>query len=172
LGDDLAQLAARSETLTGAERVNAAADVVRKRFDLPSIAAATVGRSTYEGWTQEQRETYFDAFIRYTLASQTGALTRYEQEKLAIQAVEEAPGGMAMVRTTYTPDGSDPSTVDFMLEKGDGGEFLIVDLVVDGAISQLKLKRAEFSSVLRSKGYDGLIKILREKADQLLAKRS
>ncbi|MEQ8604480.1 MAG: ABC transporter substrate-binding protein [Marivibrio sp.] len=171
LADDLSTLASRSADLSRAESVEAARDILRDSFDLERIAAATVGASRFEKWTEDQRADYVDAFIRYTLASQTGALTRYEQEKLAIESVQEGPSGLVMVRTTYSgADGA--STVDFMLARNAERRFQIVDLVVDGAVSQLQLRRAEFGSVLKSKGYDGLLAILREKTEKLLAKQS
>lgn len=168
LGADLAELADRADSMAPRERVEAASDVVRDSFDLRAIAAATIGRATYQDWSEDQRAAYVDAFIRYTLASQTSALTQYEADKLAITSVEAAPGGLVMVRTRY--EGGEGATVDFMLADEAGDGFLIVDLVVDGAISQLKLRRAEFSSVLKQKGYDGLIETLRQKTDQLVAR--
>ena len=86
-----------------------------------------------------------------------------------LNEVSDAPGGMLMVRTRYS-GGEEPSVVDFMLARNEAGRFQIVDLIVDGAVSQLQLRRAEFNSVLQSKGYDGLLKILRKKTDMLLAK--
>lgn len=169
LADDLSTLAARTEDLPRAESVEQAHAILRDSFDLKRIAAATVGRSRFEAWDAEQQSAYVDAFIRYTLASQTGALTRYEQDKLSIESVSDAPGGMLMVRTRYS-GGEEPSVVDFMLARNEAGRFQIVDLIVDGAVSQLQLRRAEFNSVLQSKGYDGLLKILRKKTDMLLAK--
>jgi len=170
LADDLSTLADQTADLSQAESVAAAQEVLRESFDLDRIAAATVGASRFEKWSADQRADYVDAFIRYTLASQTGALTRYEQDKLSIESANEAPGGLVMVRATYS-GGEEPSSVDFMLARNEEGRFQIVDLVVDGAVSQLQLRRAEFTSVLKSKGYDGLLAILREKTEKLLAKQ-
>lgn len=169
LADDLSTLAARTESLPRAQSVEEAHAILRDSFDLERIAAATVGRSRFQAWDAVQRRDYVDAFIRYTLATQTGALTRYEQEKLSIDSVAEAPNGLLMVRTNYT-GGDEPSTVDFMLARNEEGRLKIVDLIVDGAVSQLQLRRAEFSSVLQNKGYDGLMEILRTKTEKLLAK--
>ncbi|MBP5856030.1 ABC transporter substrate-binding protein [Marivibrio halodurans] len=170
LGADLARLSERAPTLSNEEAVKAGAEIVRENFDLPAIAAATVGHGVYEKWTPDQREEYVDVFIRYTIASQSDALTMYEGDKLEITGVEDAPSDLVMVRTRYEGDSGEPSSVDFMLSNDSGDGYKIVDLIVDGSVSQLKLRRAEFSSVLKSKGYEGLIEILRDKADQLMAR--
>jgi|GEM_PF-7094099 phospholipid transport system substrate-binding protein len=171
LGADLAALSGRVDGMSGQEAVSAAGEVVRKSFNLERIAAATVGTSVFQKWTADQQRDYVDAFIRYTLASQTGMLTRYKQDRLTIQGVETAPDDLTMVRTKYAGEDGTTSRVDFLLAKDEADTFRIVDLVIDGSISQLTLRRAEFKSVLKSKGYDGLLAILRKKADQLIAKR-
>lgn len=170
LGADLARLSERAPSLSNEEAVKAGAEIVRENFDLPAIAAATVGHGVYEKWTPAQREEYVDVFIRFTIATQSDALTQYEGDKLEITGVEDAPSDLVMVRAHYEGESGDSSSVDFMLSDDSGDGYKIVDLIVDGSVSQLKLRRAEFSSVLKSKGYDGLITTLREKADQLMAR--
>ncbi|MCR9218694.1 MAG: ABC transporter substrate-binding protein [Alphaproteobacteria bacterium] len=170
LARDLGDLAERTAGMSRADAVDASASLLTSSFDLDRIAAATVGRTRYESWTPEQRATYVEAFTRYTLATQTGSLTRYEQDRLTIGEAVDGPAGLVMVRTQYQEGDGGTSTVDFMLHKDGSGAFRIVDLVVDGSVSQLQLRRAEFSSVLQSKGYDGLIEVLNETTQKILAK--
>ena len=46
----------------------------------------------------------------------------------------------------------------------------MVDIYLNGTISDLALRRDEFASIIASSGADGLIKKLQERTDNLLGK--
>jgi len=50
-----------------------------------------------------------------------------------------------------------------------GAEWKAVDVFLDGTISELASRRAEFTSILKSGGPDALISSLRQQGDKLLA---
>jgi phospholipid transport system substrate-binding protein len=50
-----------------------------------------------------------------------------------------------------------------------GPEWKIVDVYLDGTISELASRRAEFTSILKSGGPDALIASLRRQGDKLLS---
>jgi len=52
-----------------------------------------------------------------------------------------------------------------MRRNGEG--WLISDISLDGAISEVATRRSEFAAILRSDGIDGLIAALNRKADIL-----
>jgi len=52
-----------------------------------------------------------------------------------------------------------------MRRTGDG--WLISDIYLDGAISEVATRRSEFAAIIRSEGVDGLIAALNRKADML-----
>lgn len=170
LGEDLAALAVRADDLTGPARIREVTDVIAESFDLKRIAAATVGHSRFDSWSDAQQADYIDAFIGYTIATQQKQLMRYERDRLSIIGISEAENGLVRVRTNYAGTDGKASTVDFFLAKDKTGDYRVIDLVIDGSISQLALRKAEFSSVLQNKGYDGLIDILRRKTEQLIAR--
>ena len=53
--------------------------------------------------------------------------------------------------------------------RNSGGEWKVVDVYLDGTISELASRRAEFSAILKSGGPDALINSLRRQGDKLLA---
>jgi phospholipid transport system substrate-binding protein len=56
--------------------------------------------------------------------------------------------------------------VDYMMHKnGDG--WLISDIYLDSAISEVATRRSEFAAILKTQGIDGLIAALNRKADVL-----
>jgi len=50
-----------------------------------------------------------------------------------------------------------------------GQSWLISDIYLDGAISEIATRRSEFAGILRSEGIDGLIAALNRKIDLLTA---
>ena len=50
-----------------------------------------------------------------------------------------------------------------------GDSWLISDIYVDGAISEVATRRSEFAAIMKKEGIDGLIAALNRKADILTA---
>ena len=48
------------------------------------------------------------------------------------------------------------------------GRWRIVDVLLDGSISELAMRRSEYRRVLKKNGVDGLIQTLNSKAAQLV----
>ena len=71
-----------------------------------------------------------------------------------------------MVHSQIVKANGDPVKVDYMMRRnGDG--WLISDIYLDGAISEVATRRSEFAAILRTDGVDGLIAALNRKADLL-----
>ena len=60
----------------------------------------------------------------------------------------------------------EPVKVDYMMRRN-GDSWLISDISLDGAISEVATRRSEFATILRNDGIDGLIAALNRKADIL-----
>ncbi|HEX3412674.1 MAG TPA: ABC transporter substrate-binding protein, partial [Stellaceae bacterium] len=79
---------------------------------------------------------------------------------------EQPNAGGVMVTSQIVKANGDPVKVDYMMRRnGDG--WLISDIYLDGAISEIATRRSEFAAILRTDGVDGLISALNRKADML-----
>jgi phospholipid transport system substrate-binding protein len=58
--------------------------------------------------------------------------------------------------------------VDYVMRRN-GDVWLISDIYLDGAISEVATRRSEFAAILKNDGVDGLIAALNRKADILTA---
>ncbi len=73
-----------------------------------------------------------------------------------------------MVKSQVVKANGELVKVDYMMRRnGDG--WLISDIYVDGAISEVATRRSEFAAILKSQGIDGLIAALNRKVDILTA---
>ena len=73
-----------------------------------------------------------------------------------------------MVKTRIVQSNGKPVAINYLLRKT-GPEWKIVDVYLDGTISELASRRAEFTSILKAGGPDALIASLRKQGDKLLA---
>jgi phospholipid transport system substrate-binding protein len=84
---------------------------------------------------------------------------------LQVTGEQPNPAGI-MVRSQIVKANGEPVKVDYMMRRnGDG--WLISDIYLDGAISEVATRRSEFAAILRTDGVDGLIAALNRKADML-----
>jgi len=79
---------------------------------------------------------------------------------------EQLNAAGTMVKSQIVKANGEPVKVDYMMRRnGDG--WLISDIYLDGAISEVATRRSEFAAILRTDGVDGLIAALNRKADLL-----
>ena len=138
--------------------------VIRHSFDIPSMTRLSVGPS-WANLTEAQRQQMTESFGRYISAIYADRFDSYAGQKLEVTGEQPAPSGV-MVRSQIIKANGEPVNVDYMMHRsGDG--WLISDIYLDGAISEVATRRSEFAAILRNEGIDGLITALNRKADIL-----
>jgi phospholipid transport system substrate-binding protein len=138
--------------------------VIRRSFDIASMARLSVG-PTWAGLSEARRQQVTESFARYISATYADRFDSYAGQKLEVTGEQPAPSGV-MVRSQIIKANGEPVKVDYMMRRnGDG--WLISDIYLDGAISEVATRRSEFATILRNEGVDGLIAALNRKADIL-----
>src|SRR5215467_4382030 len=140
--------------------------VIRRSFDIASMARLSVG-PTWASLSEGQRHQMTESFARYISATYADRFDSYAGQKLEVTGEQPAPSG-AMVKSQIIKANGEPVKVDYLMRRnGDG--WLISDIYLDGAISEVATRRSEFAAILRNDGIDGLIAALNRKADILIA---
>jgi phospholipid transport system substrate-binding protein len=140
--------------------------VIRKTFDFPSMARLSIGPS-WAILTEAQRQQVTESFGRYISAIYADRFDSYAGQKLQVTGEQSAVAGV-MVRSQIVKANGEPVNVDYLMRR-DGDSWLIADIYLDGAISEVATRRSEFAAILKSQGIDGLIAALNRKADILTA---
>ncbi len=140
--------------------------VIRRTFDIPSMARLSVG-SSWAALTEAQRQQVTESFGRYISTIYADRFDSYAGQKLQVTGEQSAVAGV-MVRSQIVKANGEPVNVDYMMRR-DGDSWLISDIYLDGAISEVTTRRSEFAAILKSQGIDGLIAALNRKADILTA---
>jgi phospholipid transport system substrate-binding protein len=140
--------------------------VIRRTFDIPSMARLSVG-SSWASLTEAQRQQVTESFGRYISAIYADRFDSYAGQKLQVIGEQPAAAGI-MVRSQIVKANGEPVNIDYMMRRN-GDSWLISDIYLDGAISEVATRRSEFAAILKSQGIDGLIAALNRKADILTA---
>src|SRR5438270_2484041 len=140
--------------------------VIRRTFDIPSMARLSVGPS-WATLIEAQRQQVTESFGRYIAAIYADRFDSYAGQQLQVTGEQPNAGGV-MVRSQIIKANGDPVKVDYMMRR-DGEGWRISDIYLDGAISEVATRRSEFAAILKNEGIDGLIAALNRKADILTA---
>ena len=128
------------------------------------MARLSIG-SSWAGLRESQRQQITESFGRYMSAIYADRFDSYAGQKLEVTGEQPASSGV-MVRSQIIKASGEPVKVDYMMRRN-GESWLISDIYLDGAISEVATRRSEFSAILKNEGIDGLIAALNRKADVL-----
>jgi len=138
--------------------------VIRRSFDIASMARLSVG-PTWASLSEAQRQQMTESFARYISATYADRFDSYAGQNLEVTGEQPAPSGV-MVKSRIIKANGEPVKVDYMMRRN-GDSWLISDIYLDGAISEVATRRSEFATILRNDGIDGLIMALNRKVDLL-----
>ena len=140
--------------------------VIRRSFDIASMARLSVG-SSWAGLTEAQRQQMTESYGRYISAIYADRFDSYAGQKLEVTGEQPAPAGV-IVKSQIIKANGEAVKVDYLMRLN-GDSWLISDIYLDSAISEVATRRSEFAAILKKDGIDGLIAALNRKADILTA---
>ena len=113
------------------------------------------------------RQALVEAFQRMTTASYASQFAGYSGQQFTVEPKATPRNADVIVHSRLVPGNGDPVTFNYLM-RGSGADWKIEDVYLDGTISQLAVRRSEFSAILASDGPDGLLAKLKAQSDGLL----
>ena len=139
---------------------------LEEAYNLPLMIRLAVGPQ-WTSLTPEQQSRLAEAFRRFTTATYANRFDGYEGEYFEVRGERAAvAGGATLVETRVVPPKGDAIELNYLLRQDDG-RWRIIDVFLSGTISELATRRAEFTSVLRRDGPEGLVGMLERKVAEL-----
>ncbi|MDD5228797.1 MAG: ABC transporter substrate-binding protein [Methylococcales bacterium] len=135
---------------------------VSNSHDLPKIARIVVGKE-WEKLTEEQQKKLTDVFSKLSIASYAHNFKDFSGEAFAIDSEEETKMGGVVIHSHLNVPDDKPVKFDYML-KEKGASWRIINIIANG-VSDLALKRSEYTAILQREGFDTLIAKINEKID-------
>ncbi len=164
--EDLMPTIRQANRLTVRERDKRFAPAITGAFDLATMTRLAVGPA-WKTFSPEQQSAAREAFTRFIVADYASQIDDYSGEKFVVdpQTVPETRGGGEIVKTRLQQASGRTVIINYLVR---GGK--VIDVYLNGTISDLATRRDEFASIIASGGADGLVKRLNERTQNLLAK--
>lgn len=156
----LLEVMKQGKELGYAGRYEKLADAVVKSHDVNKISRIVVGKAWSKA-TDEQRKQWVDVFTRLSIASYAHNFKDYSGESFRFESEEKTRRGRVIIHTYFVIPGEKDVKFDYLMAKK-GGSWKIINIIANG-VSDLALKRSEYSSILKKDGFDGLIAKISDK---------
>jgi phospholipid transport system substrate-binding protein len=140
--------------------------VIQRDFDLSYMTRVAVGPS-WSSLSDSERQQVTTAFGRYIAATYAERFDSYAGQKLQVTGEQPRPAGVIVDSQIVKATGA-PVTIRYLMRQ-DGDAWRIADIYLSGTISEVAVHRSEFSSIIDRQGVPGLITMLNQKADMLVA---
>ena len=140
--------------------------VIGHIFDMQYMTRIAVGPA-WPGISGAERQRVMDAFGRYVAATYANNFDRYSGQKLQVTDEQPRESGVIVDSRIVRADGS-LVTIRYLMHDG-GGAWRVADIYLSGTISEVAVRRSEFTSIIERQGVSGLIQMLEQKVDMLTA---
>jgi phospholipid transport system substrate-binding protein len=140
---------------------------VRRTFDLPAMARIAVG-PTWPSIPAEAQSALLEQFARMTIATYASRFDGYSGERFEVDPTSQARGDNRIVRSRLVQASGEPVVLNYLSHLA-SDDWKVIDVYLNGTISELATRRSEFTAILRSGGPASLVASLRQRTDRLLA---
>jgi len=141
------------------------APVINGTFDTRFMAEKSIGRQ-WKSISEPQQKRLLAMFGRYTVANYAGRFNGYTGEEFQTLGSEPSLQSTTLVRTQLIIPEEDAVQLDYRLRSVDG-DWKIIDIYLDGTVSELALRRSQYSALIRREGLEALITALDAKMVKL-----
>ena len=139
---------------------------ISQHFHIPLMTQIATGRHWLKAQPNE-KISLIAAFKRVNVATLATLFDGYSGEVFEIQGERPGPSKTTIVFTRLVKADKSNVKLTYIAAKF-SGDWRLIDVVVDGGISELKVRRSEYNSTLTRTGLSGLINLLNNKADELM----
>jgi phospholipid transport system substrate-binding protein len=154
-----------SATLSYDARVERIGPIVDAAFDVPFMAEKSLGREW--GKLDDAARTKWVALFReFMIANYAGRFTGYKGETFEQLGREDGAYDTVMVKTRLNVPSEENVDLDYRLRETPEG-WRVVDIYLKGTVSELALRRSDYTAVVKRGGFDELSGYLRGKIDAL-----
>lgn len=141
---------------------------VARTFDLATMTRFAVGPS-WTSMSAADQQSLVSAFGRLTTAGYASNFKSYSGETFDVTPTPLTRGVDKVVQTKLTPSGGDPVSISYRMRQS-GGTWKVIDVLLQGTISQLTIRRSDLASVVAGGDAKTIAATINAQADKLLAR--
>ena len=143
--------------------------VMQEVFALDYMAEKSLGQHWSE-LNEADRATWRKLFGEFTVANYAANFDRFTGQRFDMLGEEASTNDTTLVKTKVISPGTDDVALIYRLKKI-GGAWKIIDVFLKGTVSELALRRADYTSAFERNGFAALATMLRGKIADLAAGR-
>ena len=144
-------------------RYDQIAPVIKSSFDMPFISRTVLGKH-WETLHNDQQSKFIELFTRMSIATYASNFDSYSGERFKTISEKEVSGGRILIQSQLIKSDGGQVQLDYLLNRTDS-QWRIINIIAEG-VSDLALKRADYSAFLKNHGFEALLKKLNEKTNQ------
>ena len=158
---------ATEQNLGFEQRVEMLDDVVRESFDFSYISRFLL-RRTWNDLDTEEQQSFINIFERLSVASYASRFAEVNAESLVInESQAQGENRVQVIASVMLEDRDVPLSYLLQPASDEAAErWAIVNVIADG-VSDLALRRAEYSRVLADKDFEGLLEYVSQQIEAL-----
>lgn len=138
---------------------------IEATFDLPLMTRLSIGPQ-WRKLTPEQQKQLVSAFKDYTFSTYANRFDGYSGERFEVNPTTSSAAGGVVVQSNLVKSDGDKVSINYLMRQEPEG-WRVIDVFLNGTVSELATRRSEFTSVLRRDGVGGLLRLLADKVAQL-----
>jgi len=148
-------------------RYHALEPAVDATFNIPAMIQFIVG----PGWAslkEGDKNNLAAAFRRMTVANYAANFATFGGEQFNVDPNVQQRGPDKIVQTTLVPNGDKPVPLIYRMREASGG-WKVIDVFLNGYVSELAMRRSDFASTMSSGGGPALVAKMNQISDGLLS---
>jgi phospholipid transport system substrate-binding protein len=150
----------QADALGYAGRYQRLAQRVTASYDFPYVSKVVMGRY-WRTFSAEQKSQFIEIFSKLSISTYATRFDGYSGERFKTISGEELKRGHRLVKTVLIKANGEEIELDYILHRNNN-QWRIINVIAEG-VSDLSLKRADYTSYLKKNGFDALLKKLNEK---------
>jgi phospholipid transport system substrate-binding protein len=134
-------------------------------YDFAEMTRVATGRQ-WRSLTDNQKQQLVAAFHDLSVATYAARFGGFGGGHFEILGEEPAPAGSVRVNNQIVPASGEPIRIDYLLRQT-AGQWRVIDVYLKSSVSELAVRRAEFTGILAKRGFDGLMADIKAKVSKL-----
>ena len=137
---------------------------VQVAFDVPTIARLSLGSKQWRSLEEPDQQRFLDTLFDLVVATYAARFKSYNGQMFESLSVDSGKKGQVVVKTHLMRKNGDPVRLDYHL-RASSEPLRIFNIVADG-VSDLSLRRADYSAIIESQGFEDLLQSLARNVDE------
>ncbi|MEE8295330.1 MAG: ABC transporter substrate-binding protein [Sphingomonadales bacterium] len=129
------------------------------------VRLASTGRY-WKTFSAEEQAELGQAFLAFTLSNYASRFKGFSGQEFVTVSEEQMRGTRVMVKTKLLNKGEE-IILNYVLYPDPGGGYRVIDVFQRGSVSELAIRKSEFSPILRDQGFTGLLSLLKQMVSKL-----